>query len=94
MINNILKAANLPKIEKSIPKHVAWMVGAVLEGVYKMLLLSSEPPMTRFVANELSTSHWFDISAAKRDLGYTPKISTAEGLTRLEEWLKTQRQGI
>jgi len=94
MINTILKAANLPKIEKSIPKNIAWSIGAVLEFVYKILCLSSEPPLTRFVANELGTSHWFDISAAKRDLGYTPKISTTEGLDRLKKWLQTDKQGM
>ncbi|MBW1984137.1 MAG: NAD-dependent epimerase/dehydratase family protein [Deltaproteobacteria bacterium] len=94
MINNILKAAHLPKIEKSIPKNIAWAIGAVMEFVYKTLSLSSEPPMTRFVANELATSHWFDISAAKQDLGYQPIISTAEGLQRLEVWLQTNKQGI
>jgi nucleoside-diphosphate-sugar epimerase len=92
MINNILKAAHMPEIEKSIPKSIAWTIGAVMEFVYKILSLSSEPPMTRFVANELATSHWFDISAAKQDLGYTPKISTDEGLNRLEKWLKTNGQ--
>lgn len=43
--------------------------------------------MTRFLADAVATSHWFDISAAKRDLGYIPKISTEEGLHRLEKWL-------
>lgn len=94
MINNILNAANLPIIEKSIPKNIAWFLGAILEGIYKILSLSSEPPMTRFVANELSTSHWFDISAAKKDLGYTPNISTTEGLIRLQNWLKKYGHGL
>lgn len=94
MINNILTAANLPKIEKSIPKNIAWTIGAIIEFIYKILPLSSEPPMTRFVANELATSHWFDISAAKKDLGYQPKISTAEGLQVLETWLQTNKKGI
>jgi nucleoside-diphosphate-sugar epimerase len=43
--------------------------------------------MTRFVAKELATSHWFDISRAKKDLGYFPEISTREGLKRLKAWL-------
>ena len=51
--------------------------------------LPGEPPMTRFVANELSTAHWFDISAAERDLGYCPEVSIEEGLKRLREWLPT-----
>ena len=36
--------------------------------------------MTRFVAKQLATAHWYDISAAKRDLGYNPSIDTDEGL--------------
>ncbi len=44
--------------------------------------------MTRFVARELSTAHWFNLEAARRDLGYRPAISTAEGLQRLAEWLR------
>ena len=44
--------------------------------------------MTRFLAAQLATSHWFDISAARRDLGYEPRVSTAEGMRRLGEWLR------
>jgi nucleoside-diphosphate-sugar epimerase len=44
--------------------------------------------MTRFVAGELATDHWFDIRAAKADLGYRPRVSTAEGLRRLKAWLR------
>ncbi|MEJ7704960.1 MAG: hypothetical protein WKF47_15500 [Geodermatophilaceae bacterium] len=39
--------------------------------------------MTRFLARQLSTSHWFDISAARRDLGYVPRVSIADGMARL-----------
>ena len=48
-----------------------------------MLRLDAEPPMTRFLARELATAHWFDITAARRDLGYEPKVSIEEGLKRL-----------
>ena len=49
--------------------------------------IAGEPKMTRFVARELATAHWFDISAAKRDLGYTAGISIDEGMKRLKAWL-------
>jgi nucleoside-diphosphate-sugar epimerase len=46
--------------------------------------------MTRFVAKQLATAHWYDISAAKRDLGYEPAISVTQGLQTLEKSLKTE----
>jgi nucleoside-diphosphate-sugar epimerase len=42
--------------------------------------------MTRFLAEQLSTPHWYDISAARRDLGYVPAVSIDEGLQRLAAW--------
>jgi len=65
-------------------------VGAAFEFFYKTLRIKKEPPMTRFVAEELATSHWFDISAAKRDLGYSPRVSMEEGLKKLEDWLNNK----
>ncbi|HUV51023.1 MAG TPA: NAD-dependent epimerase/dehydratase family protein [Anaerolineae bacterium] len=88
MINNILKAAGLGPVKRSISRRTAWVIGAMLEACFKFFKLSGEPQMTRFVAEELATAHWFDISAAKNDLGYIPKRSTEEGLRRLELWLK------
>jgi nucleoside-diphosphate-sugar epimerase len=88
MVNNILSAAGLVPVRRSISRNTAWMIGAVLELIYKTFKIRGEPRMTRFLADELSTAHWFDISAAKKDLGYGPKISIAEGLFRLEKWLR------
>jgi nucleoside-diphosphate-sugar epimerase len=67
----------------------AWLLGWACETLYSGLGLSGEPPLTRFVADALARAHWFDIGAARRDLDYTPAVSTAEGLRRLEAWLKT-----
>lgn len=88
MINGILNAAGLKPITRSLPHKVVWCIGSVLEFVYTVFRLPGEPKMTRFVADELATAHWFDISAAKKDLGYKPLVSTEEGLLRLAEWLK------
>ncbi len=88
MINNILKAAGLAPVRRSIPKKMAWLIGAVLEFFYKIFNISGEPKMSRFIADELATAHWFDINAAKKDLGYVPRVSTKEGLRRLEGWLR------
>lgn len=87
MVNRILAAAGLPPVTRSVSPSVAYLAGTVCEAAWKALRLSGEPPMTRFVAKELATAHWFDISAAKKDLGYEPRVSIAEGLKRLQESL-------
>ncbi len=94
MINNFLKAAGYPTVKRSVPKRIAWLIGAVFELIYKIFHISSEPYITRYISNILSTSHWFDISAAKRDLGYKPTVSMEEGLHRLEVWLKENSDEI
>jgi len=58
-------------------------LGTVLETIHRLLKRPGEPRMTRFLAEELATSHWFDISAARRELGYIPVVSMEEGLRRL-----------
>ena len=94
MVDAILAAGGLPPVRGSVSPSAAWRIGAVLETVYKLFHLPGEPRMTRFVAAELATSHWFDISAAKKDLGYAPKVSTQEGLERLAQWLETDPYGL
>ena len=82
-IDEILGLAGLEPVGKSISLSAAWKVGAVFEALWSMLRLKSDPPMTRFLAAQLATSHFFDISRARRDFGYEPAVTTAEGMKRL-----------
>lgn len=86
MVNQLLAAAGESAVTKTISAKAARTAGAVLETVWRCLHLSGEPAMTRWVAEELSTSHWFDMTAARRDLGYEPQVSLEDGLARLREW--------
>lgn len=90
MVNRILAAAGLPPETRSVPPGLAYAAGAVCEGLWSLLRLSGEPPMTRFVAKELATAHWFKIDAARHDLGYQPQVSIDEGLERLRRWLAAE----
>jgi len=63
----------------------------MLEAVWTVLRRTDEPRMTRFLAAQLGTSHYFDIAAARRDLSYEPRISMAEGMKRLAAWLSSER---
>ena len=76
----------LPTI-RTISPGLAYAAGTVLETAYRLLNLKGEPRMTRFVARELSTAHWFDLGAARRDFGYAPQVSFDEGIERLRAWL-------
>jgi len=82
-INRVLMDAGIAPVERTIPFRVAWCAGITFEWIYALLRLSGEPPMTRFVARQFATAHWFDISAAQRDFGYQANVSTEEGLRRL-----------
>ena len=93
MIDDILQAGGLSPVRRSISPQAAYGIGAILEWVYKGLSLKGEPQMTRFVAKELSTSHWFDIRAARRDLGYVPEVTVEEGLRRLAAYLNKKGAG-
>jgi len=88
MLNKILSCANLPPVNKRIPSSIAYGVGVTLEWLYKLLNKKQEPIMTRFVARQLSTSHYFDISAAKQDFAYRPLVDIDEGMQRLKASLK------
>ncbi len=94
MVNAILKAGGHKPVQKSISLNKAMVIGTVLEWVHRTLRLNGEPQMTRFVAEELASAHWFDIGAACKDLGYRPKVSTTVGLQRLKEWLENEHKTV
>jgi 2-alkyl-3-oxoalkanoate reductase len=83
MASRLLAAVGAKEIGRPIPARVAYVLGGVLEAVHGAFNLPGEPLMTRFAALELSHAQWFDISAAKRDLGYVARVSIDEGLSRL-----------
>lgn len=74
-----------------MPLGLAKFLGAAFETIYGALGIKTEPPLTRFIVEQLSTSHWFDINAARCDLGYEPKVSMQEGLVRLAQYLTRNR---
>jgi nucleoside-diphosphate-sugar epimerase len=92
IVNCILAAANIPPVTRSISPTLAFTVGCIFEGLWWLFRLDGEPPITRFVSQELATAHWFDISAARRDLGYHPEISIDEGMIRLKQSLQLHQK--
>ena len=84
-INGLLVDLGIPRVRRRISFTTARRIGTAFEVAYRMLGINSEPRMTRFLASQLSQSHYFDISAARRDLDYEPRVSTVDGVKRLVE---------
>lgn len=82
-INQVLRGVGIPEITKRMPLGVANAIGGVMEKLWGTFPLKGEPPMTRFVAKELATDHWFDITAARRDLNYHPLVTVEQGTAEL-----------
>lgn len=88
VLNGLLRAAGAPEVHKTLPFGAAYAVGAVCEALWTALPLRGDPPMTRFLAEQLGTAHWYSMAPAARDFGYVPKVSMAEGLERLRASLR------
>jgi nucleoside-diphosphate-sugar epimerase len=82
-LNQVLTGLGHPPLTKRIPLPAAYAAGALAECCWKVLARfakADEPPITRFVAVELAKDHYFDISAAQRDLGYKPAVAMQAAL--------------
>ena len=88
IVNALLAAAGAPQVQGSIPFGAAYAIGAVCETLWPLLRLQGEPPMTRFLAEQLSTTHWYSMLPATQDFGYQPRVTIAEGLERLRASLQ------
>lgn len=89
-INALLTTLGEPPITKRISLGTASAIGAVCETAWRLLPLRGEPPMTRFIAAELAKDHWFNLAAARRDLGYTPRVTMAAGTAELVASLRAK----
>ncbi len=83
IIKALLEAVGIEAQIKPIPAGAAKLAGALAERWWRLRGREDEPPVTRWSAEQLATAHWYDISAARRDLGYEPLVSMREGLERL-----------
>ncbi|QGQ20222.1 NAD-dependent epimerase/dehydratase family protein [Cellulomonas sp. JZ18] len=83
MLAGICAAAGAPAPRWSVPAGLARAAGGAVEAVWRVRPGQDEPPMTRFLAEQLSTAHWFDQRRTRADLRWRPEVTIDEGLARL-----------
>jgi len=88
-LNSLFELLSLKPLEQKISFPKAYVTGAVLEKLWRILFLKSEVPMTRFIACQLAHDHWFSTRQANLDFGYEPILSMDEALNKTIPWLKT-----
>lgn len=84
IINGLLGTQGLPPCEKQISLNLAKPISQVMKAIWQVLPLKGEPPLTPFLVEQLSSAHWYDISAARQDLGFEPKVSIEQGFELLK----------
>ena len=92
LINRLLATGGYPPVTEHLSPKIARFAGRVLEMMYSFLDISAEPAITLFLAQQLSTSHWYNISAAQNDFGYKAAISLEKGMEQLQAWVSMNEQ--
>ena len=88
-INELTVRIGIKPIKRKLSFKTAYIGGVLLEFFFKLFhQYKRQPLVTKFLASELAHSHYFDISKAKKELGYEPKISLEEGLDIYIDWLR------
>lgn len=94
LVEGICRAAGVRFAPRDVSLSAARVVGGVVDRVWPRLGRTDEPPLTRFLADQLGTAHWFDPRPARDDLGWEPTVTIDEGLGRLAEWFSRRDGGL
>lgn len=84
-------ATGAPALSRHVPAGLARLAGSGVDAVTALRLrlghdLTSDPPLTRFLAEQLSTAHWFDQRMTRQLLNWSPRVSLDDGFARLRSW--------
>ncbi len=88
VIRGVLCRLDLPTNLRTVPLSVALTAASMME--MRAALTGKEPLLTRYSALILGRTQTYDIRAARRDLGYVPRVSIADGIEQTLETLRAQ----
>lgn len=85
LMRSMCESAGIPFEPRHLSLALGIRLGSVVERLWP-LVRSSEPPITRFIAEQLGTAHWFDQRSVQQELQWAPTVTIAEGFDRLTQW--------
>lgn len=94
LIADICRAGGAPVPTRHLPYPAAALAGALVDTVWATRLAlpfggsPGDPPLTRFLAEQLSTAHWFDQRRTRELLQWVPAVSLEQGLAELAASLR------
>jgi nucleoside-diphosphate-sugar epimerase len=91
MLAGICAAAGVPGPRRRVPRRLAFTAGLLVEGLWAARAragMTGEPPMTRFVVEQMSTAHWFDQRKTQELLQWRPTVSLDQGFEALASWFR------
>ncbi len=86
VLARLCEAAGVPGPSVRVPLWAGWVAGGCLEALWAATRRQDTPPMTRFLAEQMATAHWFDQRRTRAALGWQPRVSLDEGFSRLAAW--------
>jgi len=86
LVQIVADVARVPAPRLHLPVWPVWAMGAVCEAVCAPLGI--EPPIYRRRVDFFTKSRAFDISRARHDIGYAPRVGLRDGISRTLDWYR------
>jgi nucleoside-diphosphate-sugar epimerase len=86
VLARVCRAAGVDEPRRRVPARLGRVAGAAVDAAWAVTGRQDTPPITRFLAEQLSTAHWFDQRRTRTALGWEPTVSLEEGFARLAAW--------
>jgi nucleoside-diphosphate-sugar epimerase len=90
ILTRICHSAGVPGPRRRVPYGLAWSAGALVDTWWQRRGRRDDPPVTRFLAEQLATAHWFDQRTTREALQWQPAVSLDEGFKDLAGWYAAQ----
>jgi len=86
ILERVCRAAGVPPPRRHVPVPLALAAGSVVDRIWAATGRTDTPPLTRFLAEQLSTAHWFDQRHTRAVLQWEPAVGIEVGFDRLAAW--------